>query len=154
MVALVQRVSEARVIVEGTTMGEIGPGVLVLLGVHTADTEAEGEWLARKVAALRIFRDSEGKMNRSVVDVGGEALVVSQFTLYGDASRGNRPSFIDSAPPDRAERLYEVFADRLTKEMRREVARGVFGAMMDVHLVNDGPVTIWIERRSDAPGQP
>lgn len=148
MVALVQRVREASVAVDGEVVGAIGKGLLVLLGVHRADTEAELEWLVRKCAALRIFPDDEGRMNRSVVDVGGEALVVSQFTLYGDASRGNRPSFTASAPPEIAEPLYRRFAERLGQEIGRPVPTGVFGAMMDVRLLNDGPVTLWVERRA------
>ncbi len=147
MVALVQRVSEASVEVDGQITGAIGPGLLILLGVHRNDTEAEAEWLARKCANLRIFPDAEGKMNRSLRDMGGEALVVSQFTLYGDASRGHRPSFTASAPPEKAEPLYLYFVDRLSKELGRPVPTGVFGAMMRVRLVNDGPVTLWVERK-------
>jgi D-tyrosyl-tRNA(Tyr) deacylase len=105
--------------------------------------------VARKCAHLRIFPDDEGRMDRSVIDVGGEVLIVPQFTLYGDATQGNRPSFTDAAPPDRAERLYEHFVDRVSDELNQPVPTGVFGAMMDVHLVNDGPVTLWVERLSD-----
>lgn len=149
MVALVQRVSEASVTVDGTVTGAIGRGLLVLLGVHRDDTEDEVAWVAKKVANLRIFPDDEGKMNRSLLDVGGDALVVSQFTLYGDTRKGNRPSFVESAPPERAEALYEAFAEALSERIGRPVPTGVFGAMMDVHLVNDGPVTLWVERRAD-----
>lgn len=149
MIALVQRVSEARVEVEGSVTGAIGAGLLVLLGVHHTDTEAELHWLARKVANLRVFPDEEGRMNRSLLDCGGEALVVSQFTLYGDARRGNRPSFSESAPPAHAEPMYERFVEVLAEHLGRPVPTGRFGAMMDVHLVNDGPVTLWIERRAD-----
>ena len=149
MVALVQRVSEAHVTVDGEMTGAIGAGLLVLLGVHRDDTEAELAWLVNKVANLRIFPDEDGRMNRSLLDVGGEALVVSQFTLYGDARKGNRPSFVASAPPERAEALYEAFVAALGDRLGRAVPTGVFGAHMDVHLVNDGPVTLWVERRAD-----
>jgi D-aminoacyl-tRNA deacylase len=148
MVALVQRVREAAVVVEGETVGRIGRGLLILLGVHLTDTEKELQWLVRKCVALRIFPDDEDRMNRSLLDIGGEALVVSQFTLYGDVARGNRPSFTESAPPKQAEELYERFADGLAKHLGRPVPRGVFGAMMQVHLTNDGPVTLWVERRA------
>ncbi|MFQ5568997.1 MAG: D-aminoacyl-tRNA deacylase [Rhodothermales bacterium] len=147
MVALIQRVREASVVVEGETVGVIGEGLMILLGVHRDDTGQEVEWLARKCANLRIFRDAEGLMNRSVQDVGGEALVVSQFTLYGNAMKGNRPSFIESARPEKAEVLYERFVEALSAHLGKPVATGVFGAMMDVRLVNDGPVTIWVERK-------
>ena len=146
MVALIQRVREASVRVDGSVVGAIGPGLLILLGVHRDDTEGELDWLVRKCANLRIFADDEGRMNRSVLDAGGEALVVSQFTLYGDAARGNRPSFTASAPPEQAEPLYRLFLDRLGAVLGRPVPAGVFGAMMDVHLVNDGPVTLWLEK--------
>lgn len=147
MVALVQRVKEASVVVQGETVGEIGAGLLILLGIHVEDTKQEGAWLARKCANLRIFADEAGLMNRSLVDVGGEALVVSQFTLYGNAAKGNRPSFVASARPEHAAPLYEQFVADLAGHLGREVATGVFGAMMDVKLINDGPVTLWIERR-------
>jgi D-tyrosyl-tRNA(Tyr) deacylase len=149
MVALVQRVSEASVAIDGSREAGIGAGLLVLLGVHVDDTEDESAWLASKCAGLRIFPDADGKMDESLLDTGGEALVVPQFTLYGDTSQGNRPSFTDAAPPDRAERLYEHFVDALAGELARPVPTGVFGAMMDVQLVNDGPVTLWVERRAD-----
>lgn len=148
MVALIQRVREASVVVDGEVVGAIGPGQLLLLGVHTGDTEQEAAWLARKCARLRIFPDDEGLMNRSVVDMGGEVLVVSQFTLYGDASRGNRPSYSNAAPPEQAEPLYERFVALLGDELPRPVQTGVFGAMMDVRLVNDGPVTLWVEKKA------
>lgn len=148
MVALVQRVRSASVEVGGEVVGAIGPGMLILLGVHQTDTEAELDWLVRKCANLRIFPDEEGRMNRSVQQAGGEVLVVSQFTLYGDASRGNRPSFTASAPPEQAEPAYERFIARMAEELGRPVPSGVFGAMMDVHLVNDGPVTLWVEKRT------
>lgn len=147
MVALVQRVKEASVSVDGREIGSIGRGLLVLLGVHRSDTEAEAAWLARKVAQLRVFPDDEGLMNRSLTDVSGEALVVSQFTLYGNTNKGNRPSFVDSAPPEIAEPLYFAFARDLGSRIGRSVPTGAFGAMMQVALVNDGPVTLWVERR-------
>ncbi len=151
MIAVVQRVREASVTVEGAVVGAIGPGLLVLLGVHTTDTAAEADWLARKVAGLRIFADEAGKMNRSVVDAGGEVLVVSQFTLYGDVQKGFRPSFIEAAAPDVAVPLYERFCRAVEAHVGRPVPTGRFGAMMDVALVNDGPVTILVERRAPAP---
>ena len=146
MVALVQRVRNAAVSVGGDEIGRIGVGLLILLGVHRADGDREMEWVARKCANLRVFGDEEGRMNRSVVDVGGRVLVVSQFTLYGDVRRGNRPSFVDSAQPDHAVPLYERFVDRMTELTGNSVETGEFGAMMEVSLVNDGPVTIWIEK--------
>jgi D-aminoacyl-tRNA deacylase len=134
--ALVQRVSEASVTVDGTEVSRIGPGLLVLLGVRRGDTEAEADRLASKLLALRIFEDADGKMNLNVTAVGGEILCVSQFTLYGDTRKGNRPSFVDAAPPDEAEPLYERVRDALNAR------GGVFGATMAVGLVNDGPVTL------------
>jgi D-tyrosyl-tRNA(Tyr) deacylase len=148
MVALVQRVSEAYVDIDGTTVGAIDDGLLILLGVHEDDTEAESEWCASKCTHLRVFPDADGKMDESLLDTGGDALVVPQFTLYGDVTRGNRPSFDEAAPPDRAERLYEHFVDQLEDELGRSVPTGEFGAMMDVHLTNDGPVTLWVEQRA------
>jgi D-tyrosyl-tRNA(Tyr) deacylase len=135
--ALVQRVSRVAVRVDGSVVGAIGEGMLVLLGVTHSDDEAVGDRLADKVRALRIFPDAEGRMNEPLGD--REVLVVSQFTLYGDTRRGHRPSYVDAARPEQAEPLYERFADRLGAQ------RGVFGAMMDVELVNDGPVTILLE---------
>jgi D-aminoacyl-tRNA deacylase len=146
MIALVQRVSSATVTVDDRLTGEIGRGMLILLGIHNDDSEAELDWLVRKCVNLRIFPDDEGRMNHSVMDVEGEALVVSQFTLYGDARKGNRPSYIDSAGPEKAEPLYEQFVRQLSDAMGKPAASGEFGAMMDVALVNDGPVTLWIER--------
>jgi D-tyrosyl-tRNA(Tyr) deacylase len=135
--ALVQRVSRASVSVDGALISEIGPGLLVLLGVGREDSERDADWLADKVRALRIFPDADGRMNEPLGD--RQVLCVSQFTLYGDARRGNRPSFVDAAGPVRAEALYERFCSRL------EAARGVFGAMMAVELVNDGPVTLVVD---------
>ena len=139
MRALVQRVSEASVTVDGTEISRIGPGLLVLLGVRRGDTEAEADRIAAKLLALRIFEDADGKMNLSVGDAGGEILCVSQFTLYGDTRKGNRPSFIDAAPPEEAEPLYERVREALGAQ------GGVFGARMAVALTNDGPVTLVIE---------
>jgi D-tyrosyl-tRNA(Tyr) deacylase len=141
MRAVCQRVSEARVRVDGAAVGEIGPGLCVLLGVGRGDTEAETERLAAKIARLRVFPDAEGRFDRSLVDVGGAALVVSQFTLLADTTKGNRPSFAEAAPPELAEPLYERFCAAL-RELGIPVEQGVFGARMAVELVNDGPVTI------------
>lgn len=146
MIALVQRVRHASVQVAGDTVASIGSGMLILLGVHEEDTEEEVAWLARKCAGLRIFSDENGKMNRSLQDAGGEALVVSQFTLYGNVARGNRPSFDRAAGPEMAETLYNQFLERIGQLLDSPVKAGVFGAMMDVSLTNDGPVTLWIER--------
>jgi D-tyrosyl-tRNA(Tyr) deacylase len=136
---LVQRVSEASVAVEGADVARIGTGLLVLLGVRRGDGEAEADRIASKLLALRVFEDAEGKMNLSVRDVGAELLVVSQFTLYGDTRKGNRPSFVDAAPPEEAEPLYERVRAATGAE------GGVFGARMAVALVNDGPVTLLLE---------
>jgi len=149
MRAVVQRVSRAAVRVEGRTVGEIGHGLLVLLGVAHGDGEREAAWMADKLAALRIFEDAEGKMNRSVTDTGGGLLLVSQFTLLADARKGNRPSFIGAAPPEPANALYERTC-ALLRERGLPVAQGVFRAMMEVELVNDGPVTILL----DSPAPP
>jgi D-aminoacyl-tRNA deacylase len=138
MRALVQRVSHAAVRVDGETVGAIGPGLLVLLGITHDDTPADADRLADKLRALRIFEDADGRMNEPLGEC--EVLCVSQFTLYGDARRGNRPSFVDAARPEQAEPLYERFCARL------DAARGVFGAHMDVELVNDGPVTLLLEQ--------
>ena len=145
MRALVQRVKEASVTIDGGIVGQIGKGMLILLGVKNGDTKAEAEFLADKCLGLRIFTDSEGKMNLSSEDVGGEFLVVSQFTLYGNAQKGKRPSYIDAAPPEISEPLYEYFVERL-KSCGRKVGTGRFGADMQVSLVNDGPVTLMIEK--------
>ncbi|BAQ70244.1 D-tyrosyl-tRNA(Tyr) deacylase [Rhodovulum sulfidophilum] len=144
MRALVQRVSEAAVRVDGTAIGEIGPGLLVLVCAMAGDTDAEADKLARRIARMRIFRDEAGKMNRALLDTGGAALVVSQFTLAADTASGNRPGFSRAAAPDLGERLYLRFAEALAAEGIK-VATGRFGADMKVALVNDGPVTIWIE---------
>lgn len=144
MRALLQRVSRASVAVDGAVVGEIGGGLLVLVCAMQGDGEAQADQLAARIAKLRIFRDDDGRMNRSVRDAGGAALVVSQFTLAADTSRGNRPGFSTAAPPDDGERLYEYFAGRLQAE-GVPVATGRFGADMAVSLVNDGPVTIWLD---------
>lgn len=144
MRAVVQRVSEARVEVDGKITGSIGLGLMVLLGVGKGDDEPSADWLVDKIAGLRIFPDSDGKMNLSVEQSGGALLVVSQFTLYGDTRRGRRPSFDDAAPPDEANRLYEYFVQR-ARARGLKVETGVFQAMMSVHLVNEGPVTLICE---------
>jgi D-aminoacyl-tRNA deacylase len=142
--ALVQRVSEASVEVAGDRVAEIGPGLLVLVAAGAGDGVEQAVWAAGKVARLRVFPDEDGRMNRSVADTGGEVLAVSQFTLYGDTSRGNRPGFTGAAPPEEAAALVDRFAAEL-RELGVAVQQGVFGAHMHVALVNDGPVTIWIE---------
>ncbi len=145
MRALIQRVARASVTVDGQTVGRIGRGFVVLLGVTHADGRAEAGWVAAKIAGLRVFDDEAGKMNLSLADVGGELLVVSQFTLYGDARKGRRPSFTDAAAPERAEPLVDLFVE-LLREAGFTVATGVFGAHMDVEIHNDGPVTLLIEK--------
>jgi D-tyrosyl-tRNA(Tyr) deacylase len=145
MRALLQRVREARVEVAGAAAGSIGRGLLILLGVARTDGEADATALAAKVAHLRIFSDAAGKMNLSLLDTGGGALVVSQFTLYGDTRKGRRPSFDQAAPPELARRLYETFVAELRRLGVERVETGVFQADMQVHLVNDGPVTIQCE---------
>lgn len=144
MRALVQRTSRAEVRVNGEVVGAIDRGLVVLLGVGRDDGPREARALARKVAKLRVFEDDEGKMNHALVDVGGEALVVSQFTLYADTSRGNRPGFAGAAPPERADALYGEFTGAL-EERGVPVRTGVFRAAMEVELVNDGPVTLWLD---------
>ncbi|MEC7762248.1 MAG: D-aminoacyl-tRNA deacylase [Pseudomonadota bacterium] len=144
MRALVQRVSEAAVRVDGEVLGEIGAGLLILVCAMDGDAQANADTLAAKVAKLRIFKDDAGKMNRSLLDTGGAALVVSQFTLAADTRSGNRPGFSAAARPDEGERLYEYFAGQM-RAQGIEVAQGRFGADMKVSLVNDGPVTIWME---------
>jgi D-tyrosyl-tRNA(Tyr) deacylase len=143
--ALVQRVARAEVRVGDRVTGAIGGGLLVLVGLTHADTEAELAWMADKVVGLRVFADADGAMNLALAEAGGALLVVSQFTLYGDASRGRRPSYIAAARPEAAEPLYERFVAML-RERGAAVETGEFGAMMQVELVNDGPVTLWLER--------
>lgn len=144
MRACIQRVSKARVIVEDEVVGEIGRGLLVLLGVSNTDTDTETRWMAEKITGLRIFDDPDGKMNLSLADVGGSMLVVSQFTLYGDCRKGRRPSFIDAAPPEMAEAMYEKFVAQVAAA-GIPTATGRFRTTMAVELTNDGPVTIWID---------
>lgn len=146
MRVVVQRVSRASVTVAGETVGEIGPGLVALTAFTAGDDHATVRWMAGKLAGLRVFADGSGRMNRSVVEVDGEVLVVSQFTLYGDAAKGRRPSFVKAAPPDLAEPLYESFVEALASLLAKPVQTGRFGAVMDVALVNDGPVTLILER--------
>lgn len=145
MRALVQRVRRGRVSSAGSTLAEIGPGLVILLGVGDQDTQQEADWLASKCAQLRIFPDADGKMNRSLLESEGQAIVVSQFTLYGDVSRGRRPSFVHAAPPERAEPLVDYFVRRLSAE-GVQTQSGTFGADMLVEIENDGPVTILLEK--------
>lgn len=142
--AVVQRVSRGSVSVGGEVLGSIGPGFVVLLGVKTGDTEEDARYLAEKIANLRVFEDEEGKMNRSILEAGGEVLAVSQFTLYGDCRKGRRPSFTGAAPPSEAEALYERFVAFL-RETGLRVATGQFQAMMSVEIINDGPVTMLLD---------
>lgn len=146
MRAVVQRVRESAVMVDGEPVGRIGAGLMVLLGVADDDGEADAEFLVEKVVHLRIFEDDNGKMNRSVLDVGGALLVVSQFTLLGDCRKGRRPSFVHAAPPEKAEALYEYFVSK-ARAHGLPVETGRFRAMMDVSLVNNGPVTLLLESR-------
>ena len=150
MRACIQRVSRAKVTVRptGEVTGQIGRGFLILLGVGREDTEKEARLLVRKIAGLRVFDDSQGKMNLSLADCGGELLVVSQFTLYAQCKKGNRPSFTEAAPPERAQELYRFFVSELQMACSQKVGEGRFQAEMDVALVNDGPVTIWLDTDS------
>ena len=147
MRALIQRVSQASVTIAGLEKSRIGPGLLVLLGIEETDDATDSDWLVRKIAAMRIFSDAEGQMNRSVQDIGGELLVVSQFTLFAGTKKGNRPSFIRAARPGTAIPLYEQFVENLRQVSACPVATGEFGADMQVALVNDGPVTIWLDSK-------
>lgn len=146
---VLQRVAHAAVAVDKEVVGAIGRGLFLLLGVGAGDTEAQADFLAAKCADLRVFTDERGKMNLSVREVGGEVLVVSQFTLYGDCRKGRRPSYTRAAPPDKGERLYEYFVAKM-KGLVPVVQTGIFGASMQVELVNDGPVTLVLEREADA----
>lgn len=150
MRVLVQRVEEARVLVAGEVVGTCESGLLLLVGLGAGDGLSEVDWMARKVAGLRIFNDSDGQMNRSILDTDGDILAVSQFTLYGDCRKGRRPSFVEALKPGEAEPLFESFIDRLRAEGVSRVEMGKFGAQMQVHLINDGPVTLWIEREASA----
>jgi len=146
MKIVIQRVKSASVTVNGSCVGLINHGLLLLVGIHESDTKEDIEWCCRKLVKLRIFEDDDGKMNRSVTDTGGGLLVVSQFTLYGDMRKGTRPSFIEAAKPDLAEPLYDYMVEKLTSDFDGPVETGEFGAMMDISLVNDGPVTLVLER--------
>ncbi len=148
MRALVQRVREARVTVDGRLTGAIGPGLLVLAGVTADDRDDDRDWLVRKIVQLRIFPDDAGVMNRSVVETGGDVLAVSQFTLYASTRKGNRPSYTAAAPPAIAAPAFAAFVDALAAALGRPVPTGEFGADMQVRLVNDGPVTIWLDSRA------
>ena len=150
MRVLVQRVQEARVEVAGEVVGSCTSGLLLLVGLGAGDGLIEVDWMARKIAGLRVFSDSDGQMNRSVIEIEGDILAVSQFTLYGDCRKGRRPSFVDALNPADAEPLFENFIDRLHEEGVSRVEKGRFGANMQVHLINDGPVTMWIEREASA----
>ncbi|MDE2714078.1 MAG: D-aminoacyl-tRNA deacylase [Verrucomicrobiota bacterium] len=153
MIAVLQRVSEGKVTVEDRVTGEIETGLVILLGVAQGDTEADAEFLADRIAGFRIFNDDEGKMNRSIRDVNGEALVISQFTLAGDWRKGRRPSFTSAAPPEEGERLYKYFCEKLT-QLKVPVKTGEFGAMMKVSLVNDGPVTFVMDSHQQRISEP
>jgi len=148
MRVVIQRVSEAKVTVEGKITGSIGNGMLVLAGFEETDSEEEVIWMAGKIARLRIFNDKEGLMNLSIIDTGGNVLLVSQFTLHALTKKGNRPSFIKAAKPDKAIPLYESFIKILQSIINKPVEKGIFGAMMEVSLVNDGPVTIYIDSKN------
>ncbi len=145
MRVVLQRVTRGAVRVDGQVVGQIGQGFVILVGVGHADGEAQAQWLAHKIAGLRVFEDEGGKFNLALSDVGGGCLVVSQFTLFADARKGRRPSFIDAAPPEIAAPLVERFADLLRAEGVAQVETGIFGALMEVEIINDGPVTIWLD---------
>ncbi|QAA81623.1 D-tyrosyl-tRNA(Tyr) deacylase [Aequorivita sp. H23M31] len=148
MRALIQRVKNASVTIDGNLFSEINHGLLILLGIEEADTQEDIDWLAGKIARLRIFSDENDAMNLSVQDVGGNCMVVSQFTLHANTKKGNRPSFIKAARPETAIPIYKNFVRQLEQETGKTVATGSFGAMMDVALINDGPVTIWIDSKN------
>lgn len=147
MRAVIQRVSQAKVVVDDNTVGQIGKGFMILLGVHEQDTQADVDYLVGKISKLRVFEDEQQKMNRSIIDVGGEILSISQFTLFADTKKGNRPSFVQAAKPDTAIPLYEAFNEGL-HQVGIPVETGIFGADMKCHLVNDGPVTIIIDSQN------
>jgi D-tyrosyl-tRNA(Tyr) deacylase len=148
MRVIVQRVSQASVSVEEATVGAIGPGLLLLIGVEHADDMEDVHWLVQKISDMRIFADSDFKMNKSIREVGGSALVISQFTLHASTKKGNRPSFIRAARPERARQLYDHFCVEMSTAIGRDVATGRFGAMMAVSLINDGPVTIYLDSKN------
>ena len=145
---VIQRVKKASVSIENKIKSAIGPGLLILVGIEDADTSDDALWLAQKTVGMRIFSDAEGKMNLDLVQAGGELLVVSQFTLHAQTKKGNRPSFIRAARPEKAIPLYEYFIEQLQQLSEKAVRTGTFGAMMDVELINDGPVTIWMDSAS------
>ena len=145
---VIQRVKKASVSIENTIKSAIGPGLLILVGIEDADTSDDALWLAQKTVGMRIFSDVDGKMNLDLVQAGGELLVVSQFTLHAQTKKGNRPSFIRAARPEKAIPLYEYFIEQLNQLSGKVVRTGTFGAMMDVELINDGPVTIWMDSAS------
>ncbi len=145
MRVVLQRVKHANVVIEGLTNGEIGQGILCLLGIHDTDTQEDIDWLVKKISQLRIFDDENGVMNKSVMDIDGEVLVISQFTLYASTKKGNRPSYIAAAKPDIAIPLYEAFVNNLSSTLSKPIPTGIFGADMKVSLLNDGPVTIIID---------
>ena len=147
MRAVIQRVSQAKVVVDDNTVGQIGKGFMILLGVHEQDTQTDVDYLVGKISKLRVFEDAQQKMNRSIMDVGGEILSISQFTLFADTKKGNRPSFVQAAKPDTAIPLYEAFNEGL-RQVGIPVETGIFGADMKCHLVNDGPVTIIIDSQN------
>jgi len=147
MRVVIQRVKEASVTIDATKVAAIGVGLLILLGIEDEDTQEDVDWLVGKISKLRIFSDVEGHMNLSVLDINGNALVVSQFTLHANTKKGNRPSFIRAARPEIAIPLYEAFVSRLEAVIGKKIQTGEFGAMMDVALINDGPVTIWIDSK-------
>ena len=147
MIAVVQRVSESSVKIDGLVKAEIGVGVMILLGIEDADNQEDVEWLSRKISNIRIFNDEEGVMNKSLLEVNGEALVISQFTLHASTKKGNRPSYIKAARPDVAVPLYEAFKKQLAADLGKEIGSGEFGADMKVSLINDGPVTIIIDTK-------
>ncbi|MCP4123231.1 MAG: D-tyrosyl-tRNA(Tyr) deacylase [Bacteroidetes bacterium] len=148
MRVVIQRVSEAKVVIDGTVSGEIGLGYVLLLGIEDADTEQDVDWLVRKVTALRVFSDDEGRMNLSINDVGGNVLVISQFTLHASYKKGNRPGFTKAARPDKAIPLYESFLQKMETSLGKKIASGRFGADMKIHLINDGPVTISMDSQN------
>lgn len=148
MRALLQHVSSASVTIDGETVSSIAPGFLILLGVGEGDDKTDIAWLCPKIARMRIFPDEEGKMNRSILDAEGDVLVVSQFTLHASTKKGNRPSFLNAAPPALSEPLYASFCEAMSAEIGKPVACGIFGADMKVSLTNDGPVTIWLDSRN------
>ncbi len=148
MRAVIQRVSRASVTVEGQVVSAIGQGLLVLLGIEDADGKEDSDWLSQKITNLRIFNDADGVMNRSVLDVGGDIIVVSQFTLHAQTKKGNRPSYIKASKPDVAIPIYEAFVQRMEQDMGKKVGTGIFGADMKVELLNDGPVTIMMDTKN------